>query len=242
MTVSNTAEQLLGLTIQPALHHRSGDIYSLLKPPLNQHINPDLIPAMIVLDLACSSSTTWESSGVLLDVAMRRLPSHLKQGKMAASGSHERDLMEPPSVLYTQSSKKDTKPLCALKGIMGVLERLSTLVQSCSSKPEVMGNVTSHCSGINTCLNTGVAPLDAESCTILYLALKELESALQKTQVALKSFTLLSDGRERSRGHHGRTGREQDAKRPSLRTAFKNLVTQCSKATVKNGLMQYIVR
>lgn len=195
LSVTNTAEHLLGLTIQPSLMLKQHlDSISTYKSVLSQLVNEELVPAMIVLDLTASGSNAWESANVLLDLALKRLPSSYKSGIIGAGSSNTDEKQHHSSNqtnLYQDTSSGSNQSLSSIKvkGIVGILQNLSSLVVLSSNKPA--SEITSGLcpKGINKCLNTGIAPLFPESYKTFLSCVKEMYACLSKAHSALEDTT-----------------------------------------------------
>ena len=228
LSVTSTAEHLLGLTVQPSLTTQQQHVDTLvLKSPLNQMISEELVPTMIVLDLASSGSRAWESANVLLDLALKRLPSHFKSGIIGSGGSSDvkKEHLAMGGVYDCGASHNSNG--ANMKAITGVLQNLSSLVILSSNKPtsDITGGLSPK--GINKCLNTAVVPLDADANKTFLSCYKEMHLALNKVELALDESVVK---------------RSDQNKRPIVRIAFKHLAALFEKSSYSNGLMKYICR
>jgi hypothetical protein len=196
---------------------------SQLKPLLDQYISEDLLSTMVVLDLASSGSSSSESACILLDLATKRLPSHLKSTINPKSEEYSSDAGG-----YAGQGSPKIGPASKLKGVHKILQMLSSLLVLHSQQASDKATVCLGPKGLNGFLNTGVVPLEPEAYKIFMSEVKEIYETLCKASNALaESKSNLKSG---------------DSQRPVVRIAFKHLTSLFEKKTLCSNLMNYIVR
>ena len=192
VSMATTVDQLLNMSIQPSL---------LGTPAMSDnteldYINNQLVPAMVVLDLACAASNTVESSNQLLDQALKRLPGDVKRSLEEQTIKKREQFKDggvsAPDVVI------GSLPF-PLKGIVGFLQNSAALLGQLTTSQKQLKDTSFHgtqsasrnrlvqtVSGLNSLLSQGILSLDPDALRKTFAFDDELKALVYK--VLLKKY------------------------------------------------------
>ena len=217
----SAVDQLLGLSALPGFSPDTVNEIICGGASYCNHLNPDYLPSMIVMDLACAGSQTISSSRSVLEAARSRMPNKLISIASQNYGDKKKHLgggFHPPGV--------------------GILLQEFISLTNLGRGEKLPDTVKSHYNlGLNVALSSGTRPIHATELQKLANLLYDLEKSAQKVVKAVEDsrFQHSFDGTPREGGSFAES-------KPHVRIAMKNLMTICKHSLPSSGLAQSLLQ
>jgi hypothetical protein len=213
------------------------------KSALMTHLNPDNIPTMVVLDLACTACRTWDASENLLNMGHKRLSGDAAIRGRSPSGVDMKRHSPSPEVDGKKSgaSPKDMmhKSDIALKGVEPFLTQLWTLMSQTSregivSSDEMWNNILRN--SATHILTNATFPLDVAGFRNYMATLLELEKSCSKVEKAFSDVKAMEQKSLLSKDS------EKKVSRPIIHIAMKRLLQVFEKVITAQGVLVHFER
>ncbi|XP_064623470.1 zinc finger FYVE domain-containing protein 26-like isoform X2 [Lineus longissimus] len=214
------------------------------KSALLTHLNPENIPTMVVLDLACTACRTWEASENLLAMGHKRLSGEANTNRpRSMSGADMKRHSPSPDVeaKKTGASPNDLirKNDVTLKGVEPFLTQLWTLMSQATREGISVSDEmwSSYLRNSVTHILTNVTfPLDVAGFRTYMATLFELEKSCSKVEKAFIEVKAMEQKSFLSKGA------EKKASRPVIHIAMKRLLQVFEKVITSQGVLVHFER
>ena len=195
---------------------------------------------MIILDLACGGSSSYESSSSLVNMAHQRLETSTPSSSPAAStatGSSEFfQLGTKEGDVATSKKTGVTTTSLTIPGIQGFVDDLM--------KWRKLGGVENlseplsryYETSLQKCMLSVTRPTDATKLKAVAMCAQELEKALRKADSSFEEFRLQQQ-RYSELGDDGTEGIK-----PIIRIAMRYLIVACQKHLPAEGITAFLLR
>ena len=234
VSATSTVDQVLSLDLLPSFPPDVLEDVRSSASPLASHIDPHMIPAMIIIDLISVGSKLWESSQNLTQMLKRRLPHGEKTS--AKSPSHA---MKTTSDSVNSDLKKSGSPPFGVRDFMDLI--IQYVFQGTSeAHTEVAERFLKK--GFNEALLTGTQPLNPMVLRNYAHVIVDIDRCIKRGLKALldskkqETMSLLQAVRSSNQGGAPKS------EKPVIRQAVKHLMMSIVKNVPAEGIGSYLLR
>ena len=216
MSVTGIVDELLSYSNLP---HFQQDV--AMDTNLSHHLNSDLIPSVVIVDLACAASSSWKTFNDLLHMAKSRLPVHSLQNEFPQRDNH---------LNVHKSSRTEYSPVAGVSEFINNLLLVSDLGKIDSTTtifPEIIPLFYQK-NASQTLLST-TRPLDSVAIKQQVALYVELNRSLQRVENSLNEASTWEIKMVKK-------------KKPIVRMAMKQLMQNMLKNVPPGGLGLHLLR